>query len=144
MPQPKEIRREAPVPFLPKTATLCLTHSDDASLQYCLCIVPELLFPEVARAFEILSGANESKRLDGFTSRFGGTLYVIVPDTVTIRTLSHEAVHLARGLGLTLATDDDEEVFALLVGSATADMVDIITELRGHVDVPTPKRRRKS
>ena len=129
--------------FLDHTVTLTLSEDARTERTFHFCVVPEKHYPTVSKALDIIGGIREDRELWGMTVRFGQTLFVVVPDTVEVRTLAHEAVHLAVEFGL--SSDKAEEDFAVVVGHLTADMHLAIETLRGAVVAQQSKRRtRKS
>lgn len=131
-----------PTPFLDRALTLTLSEDTHPERSFHFCIVPEQHYPLVSKAIDLLGGIREDRELWGLTARFGTSIFVIVPDTVEVRTLAHEAVHLAVEFGLNC--ESAEEDFALVVGHLVADMDLAVETLRGKRDIHTPKRRRKS
>lgn len=130
-----------PTPFLDHAITVTLSEDAHPERTFHFCVVPEQAYPAVSKAFDILGGIREDRELWGLTARFGKTLFVVVPDTVEVRTLAHEAVHLAVEFGL--STHTHEEDVALVVGHLVADMDLAVTTLRGKVEAHKSKQRRR-
>lgn len=128
-----------PTAFLTRAITLTLSEGTHPERTFHFCVVPERHYPTVSKALDLLAGVHEDRELWGLTARFGTSLFVVVPDTVEVRTLAHEAVHLSVEFGL--RTDTQEEEVALVVGHLVADMDLAMTTLRGQVATHTTPRR---